>query len=178
MDYVNAGGIAVSPCQLDQMHEQLANSSNPGSDYTLYLTRSACDEVPPRAFFTLAASTFTDPTQVWIDGRGTYAADDWQLNLYRFVQGFGMVRMATYTKHGGLGQRLNLARVFNFSTNGQYRLDMKAVKPSGQFHVYQQSFTVNALVPLGPPPCNDCDPPNQPDSAAPITPATSAVRHP
>lgn len=142
MDYVSANNYAVSPCQLDQMHEQLANSANPGNDYHLYLTRSACDEVPPRAFFTMD-SNFANPAQVWMDGRGTYAADGWQLNLYRYVQGFGMVRVETYTKHGGLGQRFNLATVFNFSNGGNYRLDTKAVKQSGQFHVYQQSFTVD-----------------------------------
>lgn len=178
MDYVNANNIAVSPCQLDVMHGQLDNPASPSSDYHAYLTRSACNEVPPRAFFTLAASTFTDPAQVWMDGRGTYAANGWQLNLYRLVPGFGMVRIGTYTKHGGLGQRLNLANVFNFSHNGQYRLDMKAVKPSGQFHVYQQSFTVNAPLPTGPPACNDCEPPNLPESAVPTAPTTAATRQP
>lgn len=185
MDYVNANNIAVSPCQLDILHGQLANPASPGNDYQQYLTRSACDEVPPRAFFTLAATTFTDPTQVWMDGRGTYAADGWQLNIYRLVQGVGMVRMGTYTKHGGLGQRLNLATVFDFSHNGQYRLDMKAVKPSGQFHVYRQSFTVNAPSPTGPVPCDDCDPwpPGPPTSSSLTTtpgaaaPATHAT-HP
>jgi hypothetical protein len=175
MDYVNAGNIAVSPCQLDIMHGQLDNPASPGSDYHLYLTRSACDEVPPRAFFTLTASTFTDATQVWMDGRGTYAADGWQLNLYRLVPGFGMVRMGTYTKHGGLGQRLNLATVFNFSNNGEYRLDMKAVKPSGQFHVYQQSFIINAPVSPGPA-CNDCEPPHYPPTSDSATGPVAPVR--
>ncbi|RZK30738.1 MAG: hypothetical protein EOO63_05970, partial [Hymenobacter sp.] len=157
MDYVNANNYAVSPCQLDIMHGQLNNPANPSSDYHLYLTRSACDEVPPRAFFTIA-SIFANPASVWMDGRGTYAADGWQLKLYRMVPGYGPVLVGTYTKHGGLGQRLNLATVFNFSNGGDYRLDMKAVKQSGQFHMYRQSFTVTLPPTTNPPPCNDCEP--------------------
>ena len=87
-----------------------------------------------------------------------YAADGWQLNLYRVVPGLGPVRVGTYTKHGGLGSRLNLATVFDFSSNGQYRIDREAVKQSGQAHVYSQSFSLDALAPTGPPACNDCGP--------------------
>lgn len=175
MDYVNANNYAVSPCQLDLMHGQLDNPASPSTDYHLYLTRSACDEVPPRAFFTMA-STFTNPTKVLMDGRGTYAADGWQLSLYRIVPGYGPVRVGTYTKHGGLGQRLNLATVFNFSNGGDYRLDMKAVRQSGQFHVYQQSFTVTLPPPTDPAPCNDCEPPPPPpDGVAAPAPRSATV---
>lgn len=91
------------------------------------------------------------------------------------VPGLGTVRVGTYTKHGGLGQRLNLANVFDFSNNGEYRLDLKAVKPSGQFHVYRQSFTVNAPVPTGPIPCDDCDPVPGPPTSSSVTAPRPAV---
>ncbi|GAB3635777.1 hypothetical protein GCM10027422_13670 [Hymenobacter arcticus] len=182
MDYVSANNYAVSPCQLDVMHGQLDDPANPASDYRRYLTRSACDEVPPRAFFTLAASTFPDPTQVWMDSRGTYAATGWQVNLYQQVPGFGLVRQGTYTKHGGLGQRWNIARVFTLSSGGSYQLEMKAVKPSGQFHVYRQSFTVADAGASGPPACDDCEPPRLPESAtkpgAPVPPRPTAIARP
>lgn len=161
MDYCNQG--ATTPCQLDIVHSQLYNSGAPTDDYRNYLTRSACDEVPPRAFFTIA-SRFTDPANVLLDSRGTYAANGWQVNIYKSVPGIGLVRQGTYTKHGGLGQRWNLASAFNLS-NGDYQVEMRAVKPSGQFHVYRQSFTIAAVGTGGPPACDDCVPPSLPDSA-------------
>lgn len=180
MDYVNANNYAVSPCQLDIMHGQLYNPSYANSDYRPYTTHSACDEVPPRAFFTMA-STFADPTQVWMDGRGTYAADSWQLILYRNIPGMGPVRMATYTKRGGLGQRVNLYAVFSayLYNGGDYRLDMRAVKQSGQFHVYRQAFSINPS--NDPAPCDDCEPPGNPTErsiggAAAVP--TSSTSHP
>lgn len=176
MDYCNQG--AITPCQLSIMHGWLNNPTDPTDDYRHYLTRSACDEVPPRAFFTMASS-FADPTNVLMDSRGTYAADGWQINLYRMVPGFGFVRQGTYTKHGGLGERWNIARVFNLSS-GNYRLEMKAVKQSGQFHVYRQDFTIAPPTSSPPPTCDDCEPHPLPDSiskpgtAAPA--ATSSAR--
>lgn len=51
MDYTNASGTALTPCQLDVVNTNLYNPANPANSYHNYLSTANCGELPPRAFF-------------------------------------------------------------------------------------------------------------------------------
>lgn len=152
MDYTNASGTALTPCQLDIVKTNLYNPGNPANSYRNYLSYSFYNEVPPRAFFVMPTCQYTGNVQM--DSRGTFLADQMTVRVYAYEssapEGQGAL-LVSYTRPVSQGGRWNLATLYAFAPGQTYVVTLTAQRNSGQFHTRAQTFQVNAP---GTVPCN------------------------
>lgn len=143
MDYTNASGSALTPCQLDVVNLNLYNPGNPANSYHNYLSTSYCGEVPPRANFTMLACL--RPGDVGMDSRATFMADQVTIRVYAHdpmaLTGHGPL-LVTYTRPVSQGNIWNLASLYGFVAGQLYHVQLTASRTSGQSHTSEQLIQI------------------------------------
>ena len=144
MDYTGASGTALTPCQLSTVNANLYNPGNPANSYRNYLATSWCDEVPPRANFTMAACL--SPGNVRMDSRATFLADRMTIKVYAYNATTATTGglLATYTRPVARGGNWNLAPLYGFVANQFYYVTLTATRSSGQSHTRGQVIRVES----------------------------------
>jgi hypothetical protein len=123
MDY-NADKAAVTPCQINTMHNKLNTGANP------YV--HSCDGcMPSNSFFYLPETVCIEGqlalpnAQVLLDGRGSWKETSFNIEIYQVASVGSSAQIGnTYqnTTYSGMVDKINLSQTYNFQSGKVYQV--------------------------------------------------------
>ncbi|OON69040.1 T9SS type A sorting domain-containing protein [Hymenobacter sp. CRA2] len=121
MDYCG-GGYALTPCQISTMQQQL------NMYWNNYIGSCGC--IVPHASMEVPECTAGNTTDIWLEGRGSFAEDAHTVDIVE-IDGYGAPVPGTQASYSYFSpaSRLNLATIYTFAPNKRY--DVRLTVSSG-----------------------------------------------